>query len=443
MSFDILSDFWDDYNYKEMIESIWENYEEFVAEEENLLEQIDDSKSILSLPYEFELRWKKLKWKVVEDLDGTKLDLLTNFDNEILTNVKVKEDDEYFLLDEDYNPVKIYDDDDNKIEYEIKVIDRPFKDEETPYNPIEFRKKSNKELIPVNKLGDYFKDGFLQLWAKRYYIHNRLVLELYGELTELNKTIYDLNYYSKMYFNMVKAMWYILVNGPTIKNLKIGIFLFFNLPIILKEASTIEIWEEGHIKLSSGEEWVFGEELTLIEGYYDEDNNYVPITGEGQEIPRFVFLVEGIEIKDYLTHPEWWVDYDYFGGAIDIEKYSTSFISIDSNSFGTMTRDLTILGDFLERVVPQYVKLILALMIDLDNYPEVDEIGVEDDSNLSANTYLYDKRPEYNDTTRHLNGLLYNGFTYNGEIRYDNLDDNLKITIEEDGTPLDRYIMVY
>jgi hypothetical protein len=40
MSFDILSDFWDDYNYKEMIESIWENYEEFVAEEENLLEQI-------------------------------------------------------------------------------------------------------------------------------------------------------------------------------------------------------------------------------------------------------------------------------------------------------------------------------------------------------------------------------------------------------------------
>ncbi|MFW5895106.1 MAG: hypothetical protein ACOCT9_00025 [archaeon] len=293
----------------------------------------------------------------------------------------------------------------------------------------------NNMFIKLENPNEELINGILELWAKEYYIHNQMVLDLYGELVGLTKTIYDINFYSEMYFNMVKALWFILVNGPTIKNIKIGLYIFFNLPISLREKAEIEIWEKGHVKLSTGEEWEFNEDVPLIEGYHDDDDNWIEIEGEGDTVPRFTFLVDGPEMMDYLSHPEWWKEYDYFTSSIDIEKYCTTYIKVPGKSFDDKRRDLTVLGDFLVRAVPDFVKFALSLRTNLDDerYDDIDYGDLEDGALMkSINVPLIDQwakfyeNPFYGEKTR--------TYQYDGSIKFDNFGDVLKITIQdEDG----------
>jgi len=340
MSWDILSDFWDDYEYKDVVNTIWNNYEDLKEEQMELLKQIDNSKSIQTVPYDIKRKWKKIIWEVK---DGEFV--LQNDLEETITRVIVKRKGQYFLQTEDYQPLILTNEEGEEIKYKIDTVDIPF--EEKEYNPLVFRDIQGNKLTPED-FDEYIENGRLITWAKEYYIHNNLVYKRYGELLGLNKSIYDLDVYSKRYYNIVRGMWYVYVNGPTIQNLKIGTYLLLDLPIVLNDNVRIEEWYSGWIKLDDGTEWYFNKNFRNNPNYF-----------KGMSVPKYTFLVDALEIKDYKSHPGWWEDYYYFNNGEDIEKFSTVFFHLKGASFFNRMRDMTVLRTFLDRLLPQFVNLIL------------------------------------------------------------------------------------
>jgi hypothetical protein len=358
--FNQLGDYWDDYDYKEVIETIWNSYDDLREEQKAAIEVVNQSKSIKTVPYEIKKKWKKIKFKII---DG-QFHLLTEFE-EVVTSIPIKVDGEYNIFDKDLIPLKIENDLNFEKEYKIAIVDMPFGSGE-PYNPIEFRDMNNQPL-GVDYFTNFIEDGIMEIWVEDYFVHNPLVYETFGELVGLNKGVFGLNKYSRKYYNMTVAMWYVLVNGPTIENIKIGIYLFYNLPLTLAHEAIIELWEPGHVKLSTGDEWYYKDDFTLIENYVDEDYNEIPVNGVGDVIPPFNFLVKGIEVKDYLSDPGWWKPMEYFDKDLDIEKHSTAFIEISGKAFGNQTRNLSILYDFLVRITPQFVNFEIFLVTNGDD----------------------------------------------------------------------------
>lgn len=353
MSFDKRSDYWDDYNYKEVVEKIWGNYEDLAEEQKEAVKAINNSKSIKTVPYEIKRKWKKIKLKVI---DG-EFHLMTEFDD-VVTNMNVIEDNNFNIFDKDLNEMRLEGD------YKIVITDMPFEGSE-PYNPIEFRNE-NEEVLGPTAFAEYIENDALEFWAEDYYVHNNLVFETFGELIGLNKGVYGLNKYSRKYYNMTVALWYVLVNGPTIRNIKIGLYLFYNLPMTLMEEATVEEWEVGHIKLSTGDEWYYREGFSLIDYYEDEDYNQYPVTGVGDVIPPFNFLVKGIKVKDYISNPGWWEPIGYLDD-LELGKYSTVYIEINGRSYGDQSRSLSIIYDFLMRITPQYINFVLFLVLNSDD----------------------------------------------------------------------------
>lgn len=507
MSWENRSDFWDEYNYKEIVDILWKNYEEHTKEKEQFIEQIDDSKSILTTPYTIDLKWKKLKFEAIRNDSEEIIDmnLLTNFGEDVLIEIPEKtEGGKDNILTLEYEPFTLIDDSGQEVDLWLKVnkpigglnynqdtikidvddavdkiLAKPIKDNDGNIvndlvvgktltesdintiksqgikritvkfkNTIRFMKDKFNE-IDYSWLEPYLNNDVLEIWVPEYKIHNKLILEMLGPLVGLTKTIFDLNYYSRMYFNMVKALWFVLVNGPTIRNLKIGVYLFFNLPIALKEPSIIEIWEPGHVKLESGEEWTFSKEINLIDGYYDKDGNWQEINGEGDYVPRFTFLVDGPQMLDYINHPKWWEENHYYANGITIEKYSTTYIEVSGQVFEDQTRNLTVLGDFLKRTVPKFVMFALILHTDLDEgeYGGIDEVDITDSTlnngtNINLDIPLSDVRPQFRATP--LYGDEERTFKFDGEIKYDNFGDSLKIKIvDSDGNVLEEPWRIY
>lgn len=481
MSFNNRSDFWDDYNYKEVVEKIWGNYEYLAEEQKAAIEALNKSKSIKSIPYEIKRKWKKIKLEIV---DG-EFHLATDFNN-VVTNIHVIEDGEMNLYDKDLNKIK------TNTPFSIAIADMPFEGEK-PYNPIEFRDEDENVLTP-DFFEDYIEDGVFEFWAENYYVHNNLVFSTFGELVGMNRGIFGLNKYSRKYYNMTIAMWYILVSGPTIRNIKIGLYLFYNLPMTLMEPAEVLEWEPGYIKLSTGDEWNYREGFSLVDYYEDEDGNKTPVNGVGDVIPPFNFLVKGVKVKDYLNYPNWWEPIDYFQDKeYNFEKYNTVYIEINGRSYGSQTRSLSIIYDFLMRITPQYLNFKLFLILNNDdpeysdpedgynpgdgyddfepeNPDEGNEPGDGDDyapeidldagkriDNAQATDYydergklhdpfyekdahadIADARPTFQDypLQDYSYALRKREYTFDGELKFDNFGDSLKIEIYEEDVKL-------
>ncbi|MFW6025668.1 MAG: hypothetical protein ACOCRX_04935 [Candidatus Woesearchaeota archaeon] len=457
MSWKNLSDYWDDYEYKNIIESIWNNYEENQKEKLYLLSQINDSKSIITAPYSFKKKWKKLKWKK----EGEIFKLLTNFINETIVNIPIKlEDGSYNLRTKENKPFIIKDENGNELNYSLEI--------DVPQNNIQI---SGIDPIFLEK---YITNNSLEVWVKEYYIHNEYILKTYAPLVELDETIYGINKYSKMYFNIIKAMWFVSVTGPTILNIKIGLYLIYNLPITLQENSKLEIFNKNHIKLDTGEEWNLDGKLELAKKYpkenpywkigefeidenieemyyidnsekgnieeqeekekYDiikkEEKEIIRSTKleEGMTVPQFTFLVDGPQLIDYLNNPKWLKEQYYFKDAIEIEKYCSTYVEIPSER---EEKNLDIIVKFLNKIVPQYIKFNIILRDQL-----LDTFNAQDELIIRSKTYLIEEKPK-------IDGK----FKFDGNIKYDNFGDDLTISIYEykngEKTKIDDYIRVY
>jgi len=366
MSFKRMSDFWDNFDRKKVFEILWDIYNDFTEEKKDLLEAVNKSKSISTVPYEIKRRWKKFRFRELEN----NITSLTETGDEILTRIPSEtETGEPNILNEDLEPVDIELSPVLPPERDRKVVkmeaDRAIgmelaeKVEEYPKGTIITEEMSDLGEVKVRNKYVIEVDGPLEkerqrFWIKEYYIHNPIIVDYHGVMVGADNQITDVNIYSRQYLNMIKALWYILVEGPTMRNLEVSVLLFLGLPVTLVEGVKIEIWEPGHVRLSNGDEWFFPDSYPLISSY-EKNGETHPITGEGQTLPQFTPLIDNVDIYDYIENPE------YEGiitepGRLDIEKYSTLAIEIsDDLSEAGYTPNASQVETFLKRITPQYL----------------------------------------------------------------------------------------
>lgn len=409
------SDFWDQYEFKDVVDAIWKNYAVKAEEQRLLLNQIDDSKSILTVPYKIKLLWKKLKWSirdakfnepVILGSANKTLECISTFGDNVFLGVS----ELLHGTEEDYIETP----------FDVKV--------KAPTNKIELARKDG---APINWLdiAPYVKNDTIEFWAPEYFIHNDLILTRFAPIVGLDKpTIYELDEYSELFYYMIKALWFLLVNGPSLFNIKVGLYIFFNLPIPLRKNGTVEIAERGNVRVS------------YEDGYHEEwhFNEQTPITCKvGDKVERFQFLVDGPELSDYINDPGWWEKYHYDLGWDGIERHSKMFTAIPEEIFQAgVKRDMTVLAQFLNKVVPEYVNHALALISVWDNEKadflkdlkdfEWDEI------NLQTSIGFEEKWPKINGEHK-----------VNGSLKADNLGDSLKIQVLENSSVISEPWRIY
>ena len=366
MSFKNLSDFWDNFNRKDVFEAIWNIYEDLTEEKKDLLRAMNRSKSITTVPYEIKRRWKKFKFRRLEN----NISSLTETGDEVLTRIPNEtEDGEPNILDEELNPVDVELSPVLPLERGRKTLRKDANDaigmelaekvDGYPRGTVITEDMSGLGEVRVRNKYVINVDGeinneYQNLWVREYYMHNPTIIDYHSIMVGLEEQVFDLNIFSRQYLNIIKALWYILVEGPTMKNLEIGVILFLGLPVTLVDGVEIEVWEPGHVRLSNGDEWIFPDSYPLASSYEHEGETH-NITGEGQTLPQFVTLIDNVDIYDYVDDPEYEgviTDPD----RLDLEKYSTLAISIsDDLSEAGYTPSASLVEDFLEQITPQYI----------------------------------------------------------------------------------------
>lgn len=457
---DSLSDYWSEYEYKESVELIWNNYLEQAIETYNLLEQLKDSRSIAKIPFGIELRWKKLKWQGIRsgkaigtimltytnkvnikipkgsrfwgldklgnkryfvtteefDINEKLLEKNSTYEGhyELIINVEAEQPgDEYndininnsvedffqdsvtsdklphkgtnqspppireykflsnftlfnkeqilievpYLLDQNYNVLDIRDDTDEPIDYYVHVI--------VPQNEaIIMNTKTNTPIKP-KYLSKYTSGGdVIEFWAPKYKVHNSLIIDTMAEIVELNKTIFGINKYSELYLSVIKALWYVLVQGPTMENIKIALCILLNLPMTLEEKTVIKeiSYDRDSVVTENGFEWHFNKGFNVVH----------PDTGsllkEGDVIVgKYKPLVDEVGIMDYIDNPRWWDDAGFFIDEVDVEKYNTAYIGFTDQAFFNETIDLRTIDMFLRKILSSHVNLGLNVTIESAN----------------------------------------------------------------------------
>lgn len=283
------TDFWDEFEEKNLIEIIRKNYIENIEEKQNELQSIKFSDSIMSIPYKIEKKWKLFKW----DKNGN---MLTDIDGVLL-------DVPYFLTKN----------------YEIFAGNYEIKDHKV-------------NLLDV--------DEEKELWAPTYYIHNSLIINRTAEFLGITNSIIEVDRYSKKFLNMLKGLWFVLVKGPTIKNIEIAIYIYFGLPITLEDEKITKISSEQVI--TNKNEW------TLKNNEIPWNHKKNKPLEEGEKIKKYEPLTRGIiEISDYIIAPEF---------HKQIEKYTYAEVSVKEGSFD---HDVNIgeLKTFFNRFSPNIVGL--------------------------------------------------------------------------------------
>ena len=290
------NNYWREYEEQNLLEIFRQNYIEHIKEKQSSLESIKFSDSILSAPYSIEKKWKLFEF---EYDDERNLKMLTDVDG-VLVDIP------YFLTED----------------YEIFEIDHIIVNQEVRFSE------------------DINKDNF-KLWAPKYYIHNSLILDRLANLLEFNNSIFKIDKYSEQYFNMLKGLWYVLANGPTVENIEIALYILFGLPMTFNDE---EISEVSHDRIvTSHRTWNFSD--YFIARNFKEGRRL----RSGDKISKLNKLVKGLEIKDYLSDPKWWE-----GEIQEINKYTYVYLPLDEEVFGDMGTFTPHIYNFLNRVFPKY-----------------------------------------------------------------------------------------
>lgn len=199
-----------------------------------------------------------------------------------------------------------------------------------------------------------------RLWAETTYLDNSPTIEgnfgIPADLTveQLAEIGTDTDYLSA-----VRGLWYTLINGPTMFNLRAGTQILLGLPFAEEAGTITEIRTDfsptqGRILMQDASDaaavrsYSFPASLTL------ETN---PATGkvyaEGDTVKQFAPLVSGAEVLDYVKDPKWFQGILQQGAFFEVEKFHRFLVRVDSAAFNLSA--LLFVQNFILRVKPTYV----------------------------------------------------------------------------------------
>ncbi len=230
-----------------------------------------------------------------------------------------------------------------------------------------------------------------RLWAEVTYLDNRPTIEAnFGvpagfTLDQLAELDSDLDYLSA-----VRGLWYSLVNGPTMFNLRVGAQILLGLPYA-EEPGTIE---EIRTDFSPTQGRILVRDAVntaVIRSYsfpssLDMETN--PATGSpyavGDTVTQFAPLVQGAEVIDYVKDPSWFHGILNQGVFFEVEKFHKFMVRVDSAAFNLSA--LMFVRSFILRVKPSYVFPLFVVRAQVGDT----EVSVDDEISYAATLILND-----------------------------------------------------
>lgn len=198
-----------------------------------------------------------------------------------------------------------------------------------------------------------------RLWAEVTYIDNRPTIEAnFGisagfTLDDLAELSSDVDYLSA-----VRGLWYSHINGPTMRNLRVGMQILLGLPYaeepgVIEEIRTDFSPTQGRILLRDSVNTAVVRSYSFPRSLALEVN---PDTGQqyavGDSVAQFAPLVEGAEVVDYVKDPKWFEGILRQGAFFEVEKFHKFMTRVDSAAFSLSS--LLFVRSFVLRVKPTY-----------------------------------------------------------------------------------------
>ena len=202
------------------------------------------------------------------------------------------------------------------------------------------------------------------LWAEYSTYDERVLYKNFGANVGLDEQS------SQAYKSKIRGLYYAYYRGPTPSAIRTGVQILLGLPIA-DEAGTVDSinttysGEYGQINIDGvGYLYPLGVGTSLQVG--DSVNAFDPLSN-------------GVEIKDYISHPEWFIHFD----INEIEKYHTFAVFVNIDIFDEDT--LALAASFVETVKPTWKSALYV------GYKSVyEEVDLDDDLTIIIALTLYD-----------------------------------------------------
>lgn len=234
-----------------------------------------------------------------------------------------------------------------------------------------------------------------RLWAEVTYLDNSPTIEnnfgIPAELTteQLSEIGTDTDYLSA-----VRGLWYTLLNGPTMFNLRVGTQILLGLPFaeeagVIQEIRTDFSPSQGRILVQDAanaavvRSYAFPKSLTM-EINPTTGVRYVP----GDTVKQFAPMVSGAEVIDYVKDPRWFQGILNQGVFFEIEKFHKFMVRVDSAAFNLSA--LLFVQNFIRRVKPTYTLPLFVVHEVVGGANGDTEVSVTDEVDMTGTLYLYD-----------------------------------------------------
>lgn len=280
-------------------------------------------------------------------------------------------------------------------------------------------------------------DGFIdwhnepdstEMWAPIIYKDEKRIYNNWGIL--IGEESGD----SSAYLNAVRGAIYSYWNGPTKRDIRNGLNVFYGLGFIDKPGTVFSV-DSTSIEVKHG----YNDYTT-----YPYDSGSFAAHNVGDVVRRFDALTSDIEVFDYITHPRWWRTYSidiinkyYQGSSLSaaareeinrLSKYSTFGIKIDAERYAQL--DLLIPGmaiRFLDKIKPVYTDYFFIINNDFRSIDPDETSGdwlfFDDDGTTVSSTGLLEEYEIYLTTTFTVNYISYmayvNGYEGNAPLTFD------------------------
>jgi hypothetical protein len=213
-------------------------------------------------------------------------------------------------------------------------------------------------------------------WAELTYLDNRPTIEAnFGRLVnfkveDLSTRTDDLDYLSA-----VRGLWWAYFGGPSLYRVRVGTQILLGLPFVESAGTVTEI----ETQFSATEGRILMQDTadpTITRSYFyplQAGLGVVPETGEtikvGDTLTEFTPLSGGIEVEDWISSKEWFLNYVSTGRMLELDKFFKFLVRMDVDTFNLTNVSFAV--DFIKKIKPHYTNPIVVLLKHL-NPTEVD-----------------------------------------------------------------------
>ncbi len=179
-----------------------------------------------------------------------------------------------------------------------------------------------------------------RMWAEYTYINNNPLIEAnFGLAAGFTESMLEELSSGVDYLSAVRGLWYAFYNGPTLRNLRIGVQILLGLPFAEERGTVEEIrtdfsTTQGRILIRDVDrsEIVRSYNYPRILDIEDNPDTGVPYVA-GDSVKQFAPLVAGVDVIDYVSDPGWFEGLIGQGIFYEVEKFHKFLVRVDEAAF--------------------------------------------------------------------------------------------------------------